>query len=113
MKLKDKMNHTSQEKIKNMKSFLVASSLVLMVPLAKGDFREGSAKSPVRGTEIGPDSEMITNDEENQPYEERLTEEEEEELKELEELEDEESQSLFDYDTPSDNNQSLEDYPED
>ena len=106
------MKYISQEKMINMKSLLIASSLVLMVPLAKGDFKEGSAKSPVRGTEIGPDSEMITNDEENNSYEERLTDEEEEELRELEELEDEESQSLFDYDSPTDNEQKSENYPE-
>lgn len=105
------MKYIYQEKMINMKSLLVASSLVLMVPLAKGDFKEGSAKSPVRGTEIGPDSEMITNDEENHSYEESLTDEEE--LRELEELEDEESQSLFDYDSPSDNEPKLEDFSED
>ena len=56
---------------------------------------------------------MITNDEENHSYEERLTDEEVEELRELEELEYEESQSLFDYDSPSENEQKLEDYSED
>jgi hypothetical protein len=99
------MWHFYQNKVFKIKSFLMASSLLLMMPLAKGEFREGSAKSPVRGIEIGPDSEMITNGEEEQSFEEHLTEEEEEELRELEELQDEESQSLFDYDNPSESDQ--------
>ena len=61
------------------------------------DFTEGSAKSPVRGSEIGPDSEMI----ENTEYDDHLSNEEEEGLKELQEMEDEESQLLFDYDNPN------------
>ena len=88
-----------------MKPILIATILALLGQKVQADFREGSAKSPVRGTEIGPDSEMITteseDEEESDLYNEHLSEEEEQELRELENLQDEESQTLFDYDNPN------------